>query len=182
MTAKEFSDQLKEIYTEMHAYAKHLLTDLKPEVYTWKPEGVRARSIESYFRHLVNSEEYWLYALKKQKLSYLLKEATYQDMLQKFDDLEKVYVELLTNSSTKDLEIRPTIYIEKNKGLELEIKQEGSLSWSVLRITLHALEHLGQITAIMYSLEARGDPDPVHNWMNFTEKIINIGKLVSLDS
>lgn len=180
-TTNQISSQLLDIYSEMHAYSNHLLTGLKPEVYKWKPEGVRARSIESYFRHLVNSEEYWLYALKKQKLTYLMKDATFDDMLKKFADSEKTYVELLKKATAKDLEIRPTKYIEKNKGLELEISQEGTLAWTVLRIVLHALEHLGQITAILYSLEARGEQDSVHNWMNFTEKIIDMAKLVKVE-
>ena len=179
MNEKVFKEKLVEIYSIVHQYSYNLLSDLKPDVYSWTPLNTKGRSIVSYFRHLVNSEIYWLYAIKKHDIPYIMKDSTFEDMINKYKEMEKLYVGLLHEANNNDLKILETKYLDKNNGINMEIVQQGTLAWTVLRISLHALGHISQMTYILYALGVRGKEHPDYNWWNLTEKIISLGELAN---
>lgn len=173
----EFRNQLVDIYSNVHQYVYHTLSDVKPESYNWTPPNTKARSIASYFRHLVNAEIYWLQAIQTNAIPYITKNDSFDDMINKYKSIEQIYNQLLQEAQDKDLEIIETKYKDDNSGNSTEIVQRGTLAWTVLRISIHALGHMSQITYILYALGVRGKEDPEYNWWNMTEKLIALGNL-----
>ena len=112
-------------------------------------------------------------------MPYNTKNDTFEDMITKYKTIEQVYYQLLQAAQDKDLEIIETKYKQNADGSTLEIVQRGTLAWTVLRISLHALGHMSQITYILYALGVRGKEDPEYNWWNLTEKIIALGNLAN---
>ncbi|OLS26420.1 MAG: hypothetical protein HeimC3_09700 [Candidatus Heimdallarchaeota archaeon LC_3] len=180
MESNKYVDQLKTIYIALHGYANNVLSDLNPVQYNWRPPDTKARTIESYFRHMVNTEIYWLHALKTHKIPYFTKDTSFSELLEHFKHLEVIYGKLLDNCTEEGLEIVPTIY-EKDKGEIIAVKQKGTLAWTILRISLHAFGHMSQITHMIYSLGIKLKRNSDYNWWNTTENIINLGKLISME-
>lgn len=177
MINNQFKNQLFDIYGSIHQYVYHTLAHLDAESYNWTPANTKARSISSYFRHVVNAEIYWLQAIEKNTIPYIAKQDSFNDMIEKYKLMEETYKNLLNKASEKDLEIRETKYIQHKDTENLEIIQTGTLAWTILRISLHALGHISQITYILYSLGVRGEENAEFNWWNVTEKIIALGNL-----
>jgi hypothetical protein len=181
MTKEDFKNQLLEIYTTFHGYCNNLLSDkVEPDVYNWTPPETKGRSILSYFRHIVNTEIYWLYALQKHNIQFATKDTSIDEMLQIYRNMEEVYSKMIKEASEKDLEIKETKITTKKETNAIIVNQSGTLAWTVLRISLHAFGHLSQVTYILYSLGVRGKEDEKYNWWNMTESIINLGKLIKL--
>ena len=178
MEKKVYVDQLKTIYESLHGYTTTILSDLKPEEYNWRPSETRARSIESYFRHMINTEILWLHALKTHKIPYFTKDTPFLELLEHFKHLEVLYLKLLDECSEKDLKIYQSNYMDDKDGRKI-ITQKGTLAWTILRISLHAFGHMSQITHMIYSLGIKPKRNPDYNWWNITENIVNLGKLIN---
>ena len=177
MKLENYNSVLKETYTGLHGYANAILSELKEDIYNWTPTDSKARSIYSYTRHMVNTEIYWLHAIKDHKIPYFGKELKLQDLLEHFGHLEIIYSKLIDKIS-EDETIVPTIYELDPKTKEISsIKQKGSTSWTVLRISLHAFGHLSQITHILYSQGVQPNHDKNYSWWQVTENMISLAKL-----
>jgi uncharacterized damage-inducible protein DinB len=180
MGNQELKNQLKTIYTSLHKYTYNILAELNENEYMWRPADTKARTIFSYSRHIVNTELYWLHALKKHDLEYAGPKTPFSRIIQQFKNSENEYLELLENATENDFEIQSTSYNESPEtGEIISIEQKGTLAWTVLRISLHAFGHMSQITHMLYSQGITPKKDPENNWWNITENIINLGKLMN---
>ena len=180
MIKEDFKTYLLDMYKTMHQYGYNFLTGIKPESYNWTPTNTKARSISSYFRHIINTEIYWLYGLKKHDIPYVQKDIPFEELISKYKDMEQIYTQMLYEETEKDFDIRETIYQDKKDGSPLGVTQHGTLAWTVFRITLHAYGHMSQITHILYTLGAWGEKFPNYDpeaWWIMTEKIIAVGNL-----
>lgn len=180
MIKQDFKIYLLDMYKTIHQYGSTFLSGLKPEIYNWTPTNTKARSISSYFRHMVNTEIYWLYGLKSHDIPYIQKDMPFEEMIVKYKDMEQIYTRMLDEGTEEDLEIRETIYDDKSNGTNLEIKQHGTLAWTIFRISLHAYGHMSQMTHILFTLGAWGEGHPNYDseaWWIMTEKIIALGNL-----
>lgn len=133
MNDQDFRNQLIEIYKGFHGYTKALLSNLDEKVYNWKPAESNSRTIYSYFRHMVNTEIYWLHALKIHKIPYFSKDLSLNELIEHFGHLEGIYTKLIQDSDLKEFEIIPTSYeIDKKSGEIISITQNGTVAWTVL--------------------------------------------------
>ena len=160
-----FRQRLKEIVGIIRGYGDRLLGDLTPDELTWIPEGTRGRTIQSYLRHIINAEVYWLKNLGDNSFDYSARETSFSDLMEVYHQLERHLVQLIENASTDDLTILTPVFQEKIQ------KQKGTLAWAVGRTSLHAIHHFAQISYIRYSLENPPSDDPI-TWGNAIDAIV----------
>ncbi|MFX0117244.1 MAG: DinB family protein, partial [Candidatus Hodarchaeota archaeon] len=144
---ESFREQLRTAYKTLRAYAYHTFEDLTSEEANWCPANTKARTIQSYVRHLVNTEIYWLRALEETHFHYLPREAPFKAIIDSYKALEAHYLDLLKAAALDDLTIIPTKY-----GKDDQVQKRGTLAWTLLRVALHAFGHISHINHIRYSL------------------------------
>lgn len=147
MIANKFPDRLKVMILMLRQYGNHLLDGLTPDELVWRPEGTRGRTIKSYFRHMINAEIYWLKSLEDHSFDYLPKEAEFGELLTTYNNLENHLAQSLDNSTEEQLKARVPLFEDD------ELQKKGTLTWMILRTSLHAIHHFGQISHIRYSIE-----------------------------
>ncbi len=150
-----FQQRLKEIVGIIRGYGDRLLEGLTPEELTWIPEGTRGRTIQSYLRHIINAEVYWLKNLGDNSVDYFQRETSFNDLMEGYHQLERHLVQSIENASTDDLTIRTPVFQEKIQ------KQKGTLAWMVKRTSLHSIHHFAQVAHIRYSLEKPPSAEPI---------------------
>ncbi|UCG02951.1 MAG: DinB family protein [Candidatus Heimdallarchaeota archaeon] len=142
-----YQQRLKELVQIIRTYGYRQLEGLTLDELTWRPEGTRARTIQSYLRHIVNAEVYWLKTLGDDTFDYLFKEASFTEIMDRYKQLE-VHITGLIDIAAKD-EIIP----RKPAFKEDNLQKPGTLAWMVERTSLHAIHHFAQVAYIRYSLE-----------------------------
>ncbi|MHA1975689.1 MAG: DinB family protein [Candidatus Hodarchaeales archaeon] len=147
MNEQEIRQQIIEIIKVLRTYGHWMLEDLTKENLLWRPENTNARNIYSFFRHIINAEIYWLKHLGDETFSYEPKAIEFQKLVGTYGKLEKYLITLIENTESQQLEF----HTPKFEGEELI--DPGTISWVVLRTSLHAIHHFGQIAHIRYSME-----------------------------
>ncbi len=142
-----FTDRLKGMISMLRQYGNYLLDGLTPDELLWRPEGTRGRTIQSYFRHLINAEIYWLKNLDDHTFDYLPKEVEFSELLTTYNSLESHLAQSLDNSKEEQLKVKVPLF-EDDK-----LQKKGTLAWMIMRTSLHAIHHFGQISHIRYSIE-----------------------------
>jgi uncharacterized damage-inducible protein DinB len=146
MEANEIRSSIVEIIQKLRVYGHWMVDNLTPLELTWLPKNTDAQTITDYFRHIVNAEIFWLKHLGDTKFEYESKSEEFTKLLQTYKKLENYLINQITNTSDTELAIRLPIY-ENEKLLK-----PGNISWLVLRTSLHAIHHFGQIAHIRYSI------------------------------
>jgi hypothetical protein len=127
-----------------------MLEGLKEKEITWIPENTKGRSIESYLRHLLNSEVYWYAMIKDGSFEYFSRKIGFDDLVNSFKKHESKIYELIDNADDEDLEL---IIPEGEGKNSQEFRRKGTLAWMIYRTSMHAVHHFGQIAYIRFSLE-----------------------------
>ncbi|MHA2109661.1 MAG: DinB family protein, partial [Candidatus Hodarchaeales archaeon] len=70
LKSQEIRQQIVEIITGLRTYGHWMLEDLTKEELLWKPENTSARTIQSYVRHIINAEIFWLKHLEDEAYNY----------------------------------------------------------------------------------------------------------------
>lgn len=140
---------LKNVIVTLRKYGNKIMENLSSEDLFWVPEGTNARTIYSYFRHIINAEIYWLKMLDDESFQYLEKTMSIIDMIHIYNQLGQYLIDSLDNCSDSELLIK-TPKFEQNK-----IAEKGTLAWLIERTSLHAIHHFAQISYIRY---ARNNP------------------------
>ena len=153
MDQEQKKAQLVEIVKTLRIYEKWMLEGLVQEDYEWRPSGGSGRTIQSLVRHIINAEIYWLKHLGDDTYNYLSRKNTINDMSLTFKELEHHLISLLNNASDDDLKITNPIFDDD------KLETPGSLAWMVIRTSLHAVHHFGQIAHIRFSMEKPPDPE-----------------------
>ena len=182
LSNQEIKNQLGLIYSSIHDFCQFLLLDLPTDIYRLSSGSKKNRSIINYFCHMVNTELFWLFSIQSPTISFANEDMDINEIFNKFQQLQDIYLNLLDQSSTKDLEIIPTEFPKTSDANGNPIfNQKGSFAWILLRLCFHNYGHLSQITAILYSLDVKKTVDKDKNWWNITENFINIGKYLKVD-
>lgn len=147
MIKNTFKDRLKEIIPLIRDYACHMLSELSTSELLWRPDGTKGRTIQSYFRHMINAEIYWLKSLEDHFFDYLPKEAEFSELLTTYNNLESHLAQSLDNSTEEQLKVRVPFFEDDI------LQKKGTLAWMIMRTSLHAIHHFGQISHIRYSIE-----------------------------
>ncbi|MHA1995038.1 MAG: DinB family protein [Candidatus Hodarchaeales archaeon] len=147
MKSQEIRHQIVEIITGLRTYGHWMLEDLTREELLWKPENTSARTIQSYLRHIINAEIFWLKHLEDETYNYESKTSEFQKLLETYTQLANHFITNIQNCDESQLKF----HTPKYEGEEL--KTPGTMSWVVLRTSLHAIHHFGQIAALRYSME-----------------------------
>jgi uncharacterized damage-inducible protein DinB len=153
MESEEVRQHLIEIVKILRRYDKWMLQGLSLEELEWKPRSGNARTIKSLFRHILNAEIYWLKHLGDNFFSYQSKDKSMQELFETFNELESYLISLISSVSPENLKIRNPIYDND------DLKAAGSLAWMILRTSLHAVHHFGQISHIRFSMDKPPDPN-----------------------
>ena len=146
MEATDIRSNIIEIIQKLRIYGHWMLDNLTPLELTWLPKDTNAQTITDYFRHIINAEIFWLKHLGDTKFKYEPESEEFTKLLQTYKQLENYLIDRITNTSDSELAIRLPVY-ENDKLLK-----PGNFSWLVLRTSLHAIHHFGQIAHIRYSL------------------------------
>ena len=172
MVRKTTKKELTEVVKTIRLYGNRMLEGLKEKEITWTPENTKGRSIESYLRHLLNSEVYWYKMIKDESFEYFSKNITFDDLTNGFKKHEPKILELIDNADEEDLALRiPEWEGENYQKLGLR----GTLAWKIYRTSMHAVHHFGQIAYIRFSLEnppankIDGNSDP---WGYIMDKLV----------
>ena len=146
MEAHEIRSSIIEIIQKLRMYGHWMLGNLTPLELTWLPKNTDAQTITDYFRHIINAEIFWLKHIGDTKYEYEPESEEFTKLLQTYKQLEDYLIDRIKNSPDTELAIRLPIY-ENEK-----LVTPGNLSWLVLRTSLHAIHHFGQIAHIRYSI------------------------------
>ena len=150
MVRKTTKKELTEVVKTIRLYGNRMLEGLKENDITWVPENTKGISIESYLRHLLNSEAYWYKMIKDESFEYFSKISSFDDLINGFKDYELKIHDLIDNVDDEDLEIRLPEWDGENYQ---KLKRRGTLAWKIYRTSMHAVHHFGQIAYIRFSLE-----------------------------
>ncbi|MFX1277768.1 MAG: DinB family protein [Promethearchaeota archaeon] len=172
MVRKITKNELTEVVKTIRLYGNRMLEGLKENEVIWVPENTKGRSIESYLRHLLNSEAYWYKMIKDESFDYVSKDIVFDDLVKKFKKHEPMILELIENAEDEDLRLRTPEWEGENYQ---KLKRRGTLAWKIYRTSMHAIHHFGQIAYIRFSLEnppadkINGHSDP---WGYIMDKLI----------
>lgn len=147
METHEIRSKIIEIIQKLRLYGHWMLTDLNQTELSWSPKDADAQTITQYFRHIVNAEIYWLKHLGDNSFEYEPKSVEFSILLKKYIELEKYLITKVGEISEAELAIRLPIFDNDS------LVKQGSLGWVVLRTSLHAIHHFGQVAHIRYSLK-----------------------------
>lgn len=182
MYNQAIKNQLKTMYTSIHDYCHYLLQDLPTDIYTWSSGSKKDRSIRNYLCHMVNTESFWLYSIQSHTIPFVNENIAINDILHEFQKLQTIYLDLLNQTTSKDLQIIPTEFPKKSDANGKPFfEQKGSFAWIILRVIIHNYGHLSQITAILYSLEIKKPYNADINWWSISESFINLAKFLRID-
>ena len=150
MVRKTTKRELVEVVKIIRLYGNRMLEGLKENELTWIPENTKGRSIESYLRHLLNSEVYWYSMIKDETFEYFSRKIGFDELINSFKNHESKILELIDIAEDEDLELR----IPEWEGDNFQnLSRKGTLAWKIYRTSLHAVHHFGQIAYIRFSLE-----------------------------
>ncbi|MFX0123214.1 MAG: DinB family protein [Candidatus Hodarchaeota archaeon] len=147
MKSIAYRQRLEELVRRIRTYGYRQLEGLTLDELTWRPEGTRARTIQSYLRHIVNAEVYWLKTLGDETFDYLPKETSFTKIMDLYKQLEGHITGLVANASKDELIARIPIFKDD------KLQKQGTLAWMVERTSLHAIHHFAQVAYVRYSLE-----------------------------
>ncbi len=147
MNKTSFRNRLKEIIIMIRRYGNRMIDGLTADELLWCPKGTRGRTIQSYFRHIINAEIYWLRTLEDNSFDYKSKSADFNELVEVFTQLETHLLDSVENAPEEQLALRIPIFDGE------KIKKKGTLAWMIMRTSLHAIHHFGQISHIRYSFE-----------------------------
>ncbi len=169
MKSTTYQQRLKELVHTIRTYGYRQLEGLTLDELTWRPEGTRARTIQSYLQHVVNAEIYWLKTLDDDTFDYLSKEASFTEIMELYKQLEEYITGLIANATKEDLISRiPTFKEDK-------LQKPGTLAWMVERTSLHAIHHFAQVAYVRYSLEKPPSKEPI-KWGKIMDSFIMLNK------
>ncbi|MFX1259357.1 MAG: hypothetical protein ACFFAN_15995, partial [Promethearchaeota archaeon] len=106
MVGKTTKKELKEVVKTIRLYGNRMLEGLKDKEATWIPENTKARSIESYLRHILNAEAYWYKMIKDELFEYFSRKISFDDLVNNFKKHESIILELIDNADNDDLNLR----------------------------------------------------------------------------
>ena len=135
-----------EIVQKLRSYGHWMLSDLTPLELNWIPPKTEAQTINQYFRHIINAEIFWLKHINDETFEYEPELSDFQTLNKTYDKLEDYLIKRIKNTSEDDLHVQLPVY-ENDK-----LVRSGNFSWLVLRTSLHAIHHFGQIAHIRYSI------------------------------
>ncbi|MHA1941302.1 MAG: DinB family protein [Candidatus Hodarchaeales archaeon] len=144
---------ITKIVKKIRLYGQWMVDDLSYEELNWIPPESNARTIQSYFRHIINAEIYWLKHLGDESFTYEPRTVEFRQLQETYQKLGQYLKSKINNAEEAELEIRTPSY-EGN-----ELQNPGTFSWIVLRTSLHAIHHFGQISHIRYSMDKPPNPD-----------------------
>ncbi len=144
---------ISEIVKKIRLYGQWMVSDLNEDELNWIPPKSNARTIQSYFRHIINAEIYWLKHLGDESFSYEPRSVEFPKLQKTYEKLGNYFTSKMNDAKEGELEIRTPVF----NGNELQ--KPGSFSWIVLRTSLHAIHHFGQIAHIRYSMDKPPNPD-----------------------
>ena len=172
MVRKTTKKELIEVVKTIRLYGNRMLEGLKEKELTWIQENKKGRSIESYLRHLLNSEVYWYNMIKEGSFEYFSRKIGFDDLINSFRKHESKILELLDIVDDEDLDLRIPEWEGDDKQ---NLKRKGTFAWIIYRTSMHAVHHFGQIAYIRFSLEnppadkIDGHSDP---WGYIMDKLI----------
>lgn len=150
MVRKTTKKELIEVVKTIRLYGNRMLEGLNENEVIWIPENTKGRSIESYLRHLLNSEVYWYTTIKDGSFEPFSRKIGFDDLSDSFKKHESKILELIDAADDEALELR----IPEFKGDNFQnLRRKGTLAWIIYRTTMHAVHHFGQIAYIRFSLE-----------------------------
>jgi uncharacterized damage-inducible protein DinB len=153
MKTPEIQSKIIEIIQKLRLYGQWILEGISPSELDWSPDDKYAQTIIQYFRHIVNAEIYWLKHIGDNTFEYEPESVKFQKLLQKYIQLEKYLISKINNASEEELAIRLPLFENDT------LVQQGSMVWLILRTSLHAVHHFGQIAHIRYSLNNPPDAE-----------------------
>ena len=150
MVRKTTKKELTEVVKTIRLYGNRMLEGLNEKEVTWIPENTKGRSIESYLRHLLNSEVYWYTTIKDGSFEQFSRKIGFDELSNSFKNHESKILDLIDNADNEDLELR----IPEFKGDNFQnLRRKGTLAWMIYRTSMHAIHHFGQIAYIRFSLK-----------------------------
>lgn len=150
MVRKTTKKELSKVVKVIRLYGNRMLEGLKENEVAWIPENTKGRSIESYLRHLLNSEVYWYKMIKDESFDYSSSKIGFEDLVNSFKKHESRILELIENSDEEELSLRIPEWEGENFH---NLRRRGTLAWKIYRTSMHAVHHFGQIAYIRFSLE-----------------------------
>jgi len=159
-------ENLKTVIRTLRTYGNRMMENLSSEDLFWIPEKTNARTIHSYFRHIINAEIFWLKMLDEEIFNYIDKSVLINEMTDIYNRLGQYLIDLVDNCSDSELLIQTPIFVKK------EIAEKGTLAWLIERTSLHALHHFAQIAYIRY---ARNNPPASEPLPSASEKFVSWG-------
>ena len=172
MVRKTTKKELTEVVKTIRLYGNRMLEGLKENEITWIPENTKGRSIQSYLRHLLNSEVYWYNMIKDGAFEYFSRKIGFDDLFYSFKTHESKILELIDDVTDEDLNLRIPEWEGENYQ---NLKRKGTLAWIIYRTSMHSVHHFGQIAYIRFSLEnppadeVDGHSDP---WGYIMDKLV----------
>jgi len=150
MVRKTTKKELTEVVKTIRLYGNRMLEGLNEKEVTWIPENTKGRSIESYLRHLLNSEFYWYTTIKDGLFEHFSRKIGFNDLSISFKKHESKILELIDTADDEALALR----VPEWKGDNFQnLRRKGTLAWIIYRTSMHAIHHFGQIAYIRFSLE-----------------------------
>ncbi|MFW9853623.1 MAG: DinB family protein [Candidatus Thorarchaeota archaeon] len=155
-------ERLKALIADLRAYGLRLIDGLSLDEFIWKPKSSKGRSIQSIFRHVVNTELFWLNTLNliEQEPEYSPRESNLKELKERYIELQELLTNLLDNAGPNDLiaNVDP---------------ESRTLAWAVWRTSLHSVHHLAQISYLRFALNKPPDAASVDtSWGKVIDLII----------
>ena len=160
-------EDLKNIIMTLRTYGNRIMENLSLEELFWIPEGTNARTIYSYYRHIINAEIYWLKMLDDNNFESIGNTVSFIEMKEIYNQLGQHLIKLVEKCSDLELSLKIPKFKQK------EILEKGSLAWLIERTSLHAIHHFAQIAHIRY---ARNNPPANQPFPSAPEKFISWGE------
>ncbi|MFW9780461.1 MAG: DinB family protein [Candidatus Heimdallarchaeota archaeon] len=155
-------EQLKGLISNLRAYGLRLIDGLSTDEFVWKPKGSKGRSIQSIFRHVVNTELFWLSTLNllEEEPDYPPRESSLRELKMRYVELHEVFNNLVDRAGPDDL-------------IPIVDPESRTLAWAIWRTSLHAVHHLAQISYLRFALDKPPDAASVDtSWGKVIDLII----------
>lgn len=167
-----FRSRLKSVFLSNRKHMYRMLANLSLEDIQWKNKGTeKAMSIYDILRHIVNTEVFWLRRLDDNHFDVIRStdKTGFEDLLVRYKEQEQYYLDRLTKAHENSLKLTPIKYNRQ------ELIQRGTFGWIVIKVSIHAFHHAGQISHIRYSLNnppKQPLPDERSTWWWASEAVI----------
>ena len=149
MVKKTTKKSLKSLIETIRMYGNRLLEGLTEAQIKWIPENTKGRSINSYLKHLLNSETYWYNLMGDDSFKYFGKNVTFKELVENFQRYSEMIINLIEKAGSEDLIIKKPIFKDNTYQ---KLIQKGTIAWVVWRTSMHAVHHFGQCAYIRYAL------------------------------